>query len=92
MSVGHDGGDGKRKQIFGVLIFLVHPKTLEVYRIPVALAEPLGKNAQVLCDTTLLSLKRAGVEPEDIFRSVNDNFTTTIRTGNLYVFSLHLFY
>ena len=92
MSVGHDGWDGKRKQIFGVSIFLFHPETLEVYRIPVALAEPLGKVAQVLCNTTLLSLKRAGVELEDIFRSVSDNCTTAIRTGNLYIFSLHCFY
>ena len=92
MSVGHDGWDGKRKQIFGVSIFFVHPETLKVYRIPVALAEPIGKNAKVLCDTTLLSLKRAGVEPEDIFRSVNDNCTTAICTGRLYVFSLQCFY
>ena len=78
---GHDGWDGKNKKIFRVSIFLVHPGTLEIFRIPVALVSELAQGAKVLCETTLVALKRVGVEPADIFRSVNDNCTTAIATG-----------
>jgi len=51
---GHDGWDGKNKKIFGVSIFLVHPGTLKIFHIPVALVSELEQGAKVLCETTLV--------------------------------------
>ena len=83
ISVSHDVWDGKRKKINGVSLFFVHPETLEVYRIPIGLAPPLGADAQKLFRTCKEALDRVGVEEEDIFRPVNDNCATAKKTGRL---------
>ena len=79
--VGQDGWDGKNKKIFGVSIFLVHPGTLKIFHIPVALVSELEQGAKVLCETTLVALKYVGVEAADIVCSVNDNCTPAIDSG-----------
>ena len=83
VGVGHDVWDGKRKQINGLTIFFADPETLDIYRIPVALAPPLGKTALALCESGMLGLDRVGVEFKDLFRSINDNCTTAVKAGQL---------
>ena len=83
ISVSHDVWDGKRKKINGVSLFFVHPETLQVYRIPIGLAPPLGADSQKLFQTCKGALDRVNVEEEDIFRPVNDNCATAKKTGRL---------
>ena len=79
--VAHDGWDGKRKLIFGVSLFFIHPANLIIYRIPVGLTEPIGKNADDLAKLTMDVLERCGGEAADIFRSVSDNTNVAVATG-----------
>lgn len=83
ITVGHDVWDGKRKQINGLSIFFVHPVSLEMYRIPVALTPPSGKTAIELCKTSMKGLERYEIEIDDLFRSLNDNCTTAKKAGRL---------
>eukprot|EP00986_Skeletonema_menzelii_P010506 scaffold5115_cov146-Skeletonema_menzelii.AAC.6 len=85
INVAHDVWDGKRKKLNGLTIFFLHPETLEIYRIPVGLAVPLGGTANALCETSLIGLRRVGVEDEDMHRAVNDNCTTAKKTGRLII-------
>ena len=81
LTVAHDGWDGKRKLIFGVTLFFIHLANLTIYRIPVGLTEPTGKNATVLAKTTMDIVERFGGEAADIFRSVSDNTNVAVATG-----------
>ena len=72
ISVAHDVWDGKRNKINGITIFFIHPVSLELYRIPIALTVPLGGTAIELCKTNMMGLSRFDIEVEDLFRSVND--------------------
>lgn len=84
--VGYDDvWDGKRKKINGLTIFFIDPETLDMHRIPVALTKVDSETALALSKTCLHGLDRVGIEFEDLFRSVNDNCTTAIKTGRLIV-------
>ena len=83
ISFGHDVLDGKRKNINGLTIFYTHPKTLNARRVPIALTPPLGNSALCLSRDNLHGLQRAGVEFEDLYRSINDNCSVAKATGVL---------
>ena len=79
--VSHDGWDGKRKLIFGVSLFFIHPANLVMYRIPVGLTEPIGKNVDDLAKLTMDVLERYGGEAAGILRSVSDNTNVAVAMG-----------
>ena len=81
ITVAHDVWDGKLKQINGLSIFFIDPETLILYKIPVALAPPLGKTAILLCETCLAGLEEYGIRFVDLNKSVNDNCTTAVKVG-----------
>ena len=81
LSVAHDGWDGKRRLMFGVSTMFVNPVDMVMCRIPIALSEPVRKDADVLTDSTMTSLKRVRAEENDVFRAVNDNCTAAIWSG-----------
>ena len=83
LTVAHDVWDGKRKQINGLSIFFIDPETLFLYKIPVALAPPLGKTALLLCETCLAGLEQYDIRFSDLNKSVNDNCTTAVKAGRL---------
>lgn len=83
INVAHDVWDGKRKKLNGLTIFFLHPVTMEIYRIPIGLAVPLGGTAVDLCDTSLIGLRRVGIEDEDLHRALNDNCAAAKKTGRL---------
>ena len=83
ITVCHDVWDGKRKTINGLTIIIVDPDTLEVFRVPIALTQPLGKKALELKATCMLGLERAGIKFEDLYAACNDNCTTAVKTGRL---------
>ena len=76
LGVAHDGWDGKRKLIFGVSIFFIHPGSLDMYRIPIGLAQHLE-----LSEATMNIVKRCGGEASDVFRPINDNCNIAVATG-----------
>jgi hypothetical protein len=83
VTVGHDMWDGKLKQINGVSIFIVHPATMQEFKIPVALHPPEGKTSLELCDCSWIGLSRISLTKADLFRAVNDNATPAVKTGKL---------
>eukprot|EP00957_Ditylum_brightwellii_P140571 10709525-Ditylum_brightwellii.AAC.1 len=66
--VAHDVWDSKRIKLNGLSIFITHPVTLWVYRIPVALTPPIRESA---------------VDMEDFYSTANDNYTTAVKAGQL---------
>ena len=81
--VAHDGWDGKRKKIFGITVFFTDPRTLETYRVPIALTPPTGKTAVELSKTTMHGLERAKIGFEDVFKCANDNCNVAKKTLRL---------
>lgn len=81
--VGHDGWDGKRKQINGLTIFFIDPEDMTILRIPIALAPIDGKTAIELSELCMMGLERAGIEFQALYKSVNDNCKAAVKTGRL---------
>lgn len=83
ITVGHDVWDGIRKQINGVTIFVVHPETLEAFKIPIGLFPPAGKTSLELCNSSWRPMKRIKLEQSDVYFAVNDNCTPAVAAGKL---------
>ena len=81
--VAHDVWESKRKDINGLTIFFTDPRTMETYRVAVALTAITSKKAVELSATSLEGLERYGITMDDIFRTVNDNCTTAKKTSKL---------
>ena len=67
--------DDKRKQTSDLTIFFIHPKTLVIYLIPVALTPPTGKSSLAPRHASMVGIDRVNIEEvEDLFwAAVYDN-------------------
>ena len=71
--VGHGVWESKQKDINGLTIFFTDPRTMETFRIAVALTHVRSKKANYLAEESLLGLERYGITTKDLRRPVNDN-------------------
>jgi len=61
----------------------MHPESLVIRRIPVALTQVTGTTAIELSEHCMNGLERVGIEFGDLYRSVNDNCHGAKLTGKL---------
>ena len=59
----------------------MNPETLEMYRVPIGLLPPSGGKAIQLAETSMGGLERVDITFDILFRSLNDNCKTAIKTG-----------
>lgn len=81
ITIASDVWDARSKKLLGLSVIFMHPVTLEVYRVPIALLPPSGEKAHELAETSMLGLERAGIKHTSLYRSVNDNCKTAVKTG-----------
>ena len=75
----------KETKIFGFTIFFINPETLEISQTPTVLAPPSGKEAINLCEEHMSGLKSDGTEKDELFRPINYNCNTEVKTRTLRV-------
>ena len=63
--------------------FFTDPRTMEMFRVDVALTHVVSKKAVALLESSLIGLDRYGITMADILRAVNDNCSTAKKTGRL---------
>ena len=81
--VGQGVWESKKKDINGLTIFFTDPRTMETFRIAVALTHAHSKTAIYLAEESLLGLERYDITMKDLRRPVNDNCNTAKKTGRL---------
>ena len=83
MIVCHDGWDSSLKQFFGVSVFFINPATWVQYQLALGLATPDGHGAEVCAEAAFHVLARYGIQPSDIYASVNDTTNSAVATGRV---------
>ena len=95
ISVASDAWDGKNKEIFGLSVFILHPRTFEFSPLALALLK-LGtsKIATELSSQGLKGLERYKISRDLLYGTVTDNENTAAKAGKLmgaYLSTLFLF-
>ena len=85
ISVCRDIWQARDHDVVGVTIMFIEPRSCEVYRIPIGLAECKGHAATDVANLTDVLLLGVGITTGDLSASVNDNTTAAVLAGKYIV-------
>lgn len=83
LSICHDTWCGKKKEILGVTLVYIDPNGGSLFKIPVGLVASEGKDAETTSKQTMTVLSLYGIEKSWMFKGVNDNTSSAVKTTKL---------
>jgi len=84
LCICHDLWSGKRKELLGVTAVYLDPNYDGIlYKLPIGLVPSDGKDSKTTAEQTLSILKTYGIEKNWLFRGINDNTASAVKSTKL---------